>query len=100
MKPLPCAYCNTIPNVRAYDDFWEQPVVERWLASGCFICHQFTGYPIAAWNEDMTKLLELRRKDFKSGWIARDARHGRELHGEGLKELMCEEYISEGKGDE
>lgn len=87
MKPLPCAYCNTIPNVRAYDDFWEQPVVERWLASGCFVCHQFTGYPIAAWNEDMTKLLELRRQDYLAGF-----------YNGALKSF--DDYIAEGKGDE
>lgn len=99
LKPLPCAYCRVVPNVNDEDDFWDEPIVERWAEKGCFVCHQFTSYPIAAWNDDQEKLLELRTKDYYEGWMARDARHGRELFGEGLKELMCEDYIK-GKGDE
>lgn len=94
LKPLPCAYCHRVPEMGLHNRFTSS------LGESCFICLRFKGRLIEVWNGEMTELLELRRKDFKSGWIARDARHGRELHGEGLKELMCEEYISEGEGDE
>lgn len=96
LKPLPCAYCRTVPNIRSYDEFFCEPVTERWTTKGCFVCWQFAGYAIPDWNRDMTALLELRRKDYYDGWMARD---GRELFGEGLKESMCDDYIK-GKGDE
>lgn len=76
-KPLPCAFCRVVPNVNETDDFWDKPVVERWAEKGCFVCHQFTGYPIAAWNDDQKKLLELRRKDFEAGEISGGRKCGR-----------------------
>lgn len=66
-KPLPCAYCRVVPNVNEEDDFWHEPVVERWAEKGCFVCHQFVGYPIKSWNNYQKQLLELRRKDFEAG---------------------------------
>ena len=96
-KPLPCAYCRVVPNVNETDDFWDKPVVERWTEKGCFVCHQFTGYPIAAWNDDQKKLLELRRKDFKAGQESMDVQweDGLEL----FESEIFERYIAR-KDDE
>lgn len=98
LKPLPCAYCR----VDAYVSEVTGNGTKLYNCNdvACEPGRNLIPLPVRQWNFLQEQLLELRRKDFKSGWIARDARHGRELHGEGLKELMCEEYIADGKGDE
>lgn len=69
-KPLPCAYCRVVPIAEYFCKLGMPRVVIR---SDCLICEAYDNAHVSRFNDAMTKLLELRRKDFAAGQESMDA---------------------------